>query len=108
MVGLAILLIYREWRRPAGLVTIWWAAILAGVIYGLTYFLTFIEGNTVLLGLPFAAVVTAFGLFSQRKNLTQRPVLAFFFVAFLLAFLLFVGWGLYWGGFPAPSDVGLI
>lgn len=108
MVGLAALLIYREWRRPAGLPTTWWAAILAGVIYGLTYFLTFIEGNTVLLGFPFAALMTAFGLFSQRKNLGQRPVLAFFFVSLLLAFLLFVGWGIYWGGFPAPSDVGLI
>jgi hypothetical protein len=35
-------------------------------------------------------------------------VLAFFFVVCLLAFVLFTGWGLYWGGFPQFSDVGLL
>ncbi len=108
ILGLGALLIYREWRRPAGLATTWWAAILAGIIYGFTYFSTFLEGQTVVLGLPFAVVVVAFALSWERKRLAQRPVLAFFFVACLLAFLLFTGWGLYWGGFPQFSDVGLI
>jgi hypothetical protein len=35
-------------------------------------------------------------------------VLGFFFVACLVAALLFTAWGLYWGGFPQFSEVGLV
>jgi hypothetical protein len=108
MLGLAALLIYHEWRSPAGLTTSWGAASLAGIIYGLSYFCIFIEGQTVALGLPFALVVVMFALIWSRKILGQRPLLAFFFVTCLVAILLFTGWGLYWGGFPQFSDVGLI
>ncbi|MGD0006114.1 MAG: hypothetical protein ABSE06_18020 [Anaerolineaceae bacterium] len=108
MIGLAVLLVYREWRRPAGATTTWWQAILAGIIYGFTYFCIFIEGQSVALGLPFAVIGLAFALLVGRKKLGQRPVLAFFFVVCLLAFVLFTGWGLYWGGFPQFSDVGLL
>lgn len=108
ILGLAALLIYREWKRPAQKSTTWWAAILAGIIYGFTYFCIFLEGKNVLMGLPFAILVVAFALISERSRLAQRPVLAFFFISCLFAFILFVGWGLYWGGFPEFSDVGLI
>jgi len=106
--GLAALLICREWNRPAEKPTTWWAAILAGIIYGFTYFCIFREGQTIMMGLPFALAVVAFTLISGRKKLAERPVLAFFFISCLFAFILFVGWGLYWGGFPEFSDVGLI
>ena len=108
LVGLAVLLVYREWRRPAGATTAWWAVVPAGIIYGFTCFCIFLEGQSVVLGLPFAAIGLAFALIMGRRKLGQRPVLAFFFIVSLLAFLLFTGWGLYWGGFPQFSDVGLI
>ncbi len=108
MLGLIAVLIYRECRRPAGVATTWWAAGLAGLIYGFTYFCIFIEGQTVGLGLPFAIVVVAFWLTLGRQHLAHRPVLAFFLLACLLALLLFTGWGLYWRGFPQFTDVGLI
>ncbi len=108
MLGLGALLIYREWRRPAILATSWWAAIPAGIVYGFCHVCISLEGNTIALGLPFAALVVLFGLIGERKKLGQRPVLAFFFVAFLFASLAFAGWGLYWRGFPPPSAVGLI
>ena len=108
VLGLAALLIYREWRRPVGAVTTWWAAILGGLLYGFTYFCIFLEGQTVPLGLPFAAILSLLTLLWGRKRLAQQPVLAFFFLACLLAFILFAGWGLYWGGFPQFTDVGLI
>lgn len=108
MLGLAALLIYHEWSRPAGAATIWWATILAGVVYGFSYFAIFLEGQTVALGLPFAIVIVLLALTRGRSKLAQQPVLAFFFVTCLLAFLLFAGWWLYWGGFPQFSDVGLI
>jgi len=107
ILGLAALLIYREWRLPSGEATVWWPVIVAGIIYGFSYFAIFLEGQTTLIGYPFATVMAAWTLISQRKNLAQRPVLAFFFITCLVAFLFFTGWGLYWGGFPQPSDVGI-
>jgi len=108
LLGLAALLIYREWRHPTEQATTWWAAVLAGVIYGFTYFCIFLEGKTIIMGLPFAIVVVLFTLISERKNLSKRPMLAFFFISCLLALIMFAGWGLYWGGFPEFSDVGLL
>jgi hypothetical protein len=108
VLGLAALLIYREWRRPAGILTTWWATALAGLIYGFTYFCIFLEGQTVVLGLPFAIIITLLTLIWGRKKLAQQPILAFFFIACLVAVILFGGWGLYWGGFPQFTDVGLI
>ncbi len=108
ILGLAALLIYGEWKRPAGNTTLWWATGLGGFIYGFTYFCIFLEGQTVPLGLPFAVIVTLLTLLWGRQNLKQQPLLAFFFVACLVATLLFVGWGLYWDGFPQFTDVGLI
>jgi hypothetical protein len=108
MLGLAALLIYREWRNPAGIATNWWAAIPAGTIYGFSYFAIFIEGQNVALGLPFSIILVLFGIIWGRNKLTQRPLLAFFFITCLVALLLFTGWGLYWGGFPQFTDVGLI
>jgi hypothetical protein len=108
MLGLAALLMYREWRLPAGEATIWWATILAGIVYGFTYACTFLEGQTVFLGLPFAVIVVLIALISQRKVLAQRPVLVFFFVTCLVAFLLFAGWWLYWGDFREIGATGII
>ena len=108
VLGLAALLVYREWRRPAGDTTSWWAVAPAGVFYGFTYFCIFLEGQTAVIGFPFAVIFVTFTLLSQRKHLHHRPVLAFFFISCSLALLLFTGWGLYYGGFPQFTDVGLI
>lgn len=108
VVGLAALLIYLEWRSPSGDKTIWWATILGGLIYGFTYFVIFLEGQTVPLGLIFALLIVLLTLVWGRDKLASQPVLAFFFISCLVALLLFAAWGLYWGGFPQFSDVGLI
>jgi len=108
ILGLAALLIYREWGRPAEIKTTWWATIIAGFIYGFTSFCIFLEGQTVPLGLPFTIIIILLTLIWGRKKLAQQPVLGFFFVACLVAAGLFAGWGLYWGGFPQFSEVGLI
>jgi len=108
VLGLAALLIYREWRRPAGILTVWWAAIVGGLIYGFTYFCIFLEGQTVVLGLPCAIILTLLTLIWGRRKLAQQPLLAFFFITCLVAVVLFGIWGAYWGGFPQFSDVGLI
>ena len=107
ILGLGGLLVYREWRKPPSETTVWWATALGGLIYGFTYFAIFLEGQTLVLGYPASAIFVAFTLISQRKHLHQRPLLAFFFSTCLLAFILFSGWGLYWGYFPQPSEVGI-
>jgi hypothetical protein len=108
VVGLAALLIYQDWKRPFGIATLWWVVILGGLIYGFTLFCIFLEGQTVTMGLPFVVIITLLGLIWGRKLLAHKPVLAFFFISCLIATVFFVGWGLYWGGFPQFSDVGLI
>jgi hypothetical protein len=108
MLGLAALLIYREWRDPADAVTAWGMVVPASLMFGFFNFCTFIEGQTVVLGLPGSLLVVSFAAIWGRKRLAHRPLLAFFFITFLLAFLLLAGWGLYWGGFPEFSQTGWI
>ncbi len=105
IVGLAALLIYREWRRPAAEKITWWATILAGLLSGITYFSIFDEGQTVPLGLPFTFVIVLLTLIWGRKKLAGQPVFAFFAIACLTAFALLAVWGLVFGGFPEILSV---
>ena len=107
ILALAGLLIAREARAPAGNATVAWVAWVAGVVYGFTLFCIFVEGQAVYLGLPCAAIAVAYAL-RTRRELGRRPLRAFFGAAFLVALLLFLGWGLRWRGFPQFTDVGLI
>ena len=100
VVGLAALLIYESWRQPMDEKTDWKLIVPAAILYGFTCFCFFVEGNTLILGLPFVTIVCLLILIWGRGKLVQQPILAFFFAAFLFTFLLFAGWGLYWGGFP--------
>ncbi|MCL7452013.1 MAG: hypothetical protein M8467_03085 [Anaerolineae bacterium] len=106
VLGLAALLVVREWRQPAGATTAWWATILAGVIYGFTLFAITVEGNTVPIGLPFCLALTLIGLVWGRKRLSQQPLLAFLLVSCGLASLLYIGWWLYWGEFLGLCEAG--
>ena len=108
IIGFAALLIYREWRQPAGAATVWWQTMLGGLLYGFTCFCIFLEGNTVPLGLPFTLVVVLISLIWGRSRMKTQPVLAFFFVSSLVALLFLAGWGLYWGDFRPFSAAGLI
>lgn len=108
VLGLAALLIYEGWRQPADEKTDWRIVVPASVLYGFTWFCIFLEGQTLPIGVPFAVIASLLILIWGRRKLAQQPILAFFLVSTLLAALLFIGWGLYWGGFPQFSDVGLI
>jgi hypothetical protein len=108
VLGIMALLSYRVLLRPVNHTTTWWATSLAGLIHGFTYFCIFIEGRTVLLGLPFAILFTVLSLIWGYKKMSQQPLLAFFFVTSLVAAMLLIGWGAYWGGFPEFTEVGLI
>jgi hypothetical protein len=105
-VALAAMLIYRQ-RFYSGEQTEPRLVIAAGIIYGLTFFISVVEAGTVPVGLPFALLVTLYGLV-MRHRLREQPVSAFFFAAHLLALILLTGWGIYWRGFPQFSELGLI
>ena len=107
--ALSALLIYRQWKNPSAEgQTLPWAVILAGIIYGFAHFMIVIEGATAPMGVPFAVLAALFILVWGRKNLRQQPLLVFFLTAYLLAMVLFLGWGIYWGGLPEFSQVGII
>jgi hypothetical protein len=109
VVGLSAMLIYRQWRNPlAEGRTSTWVSILAGIIYGFTYFALIIEGATTPLGVTFTVLAVLFIVIFGLKALTRQPVLYFFLVAYLLALILFAGWGIYWQGLPEFSEVGII
>jgi len=97
IIGLSLLLIFRQWRNPfAGMRSTLRAEIGAGLLHGLSFGLMTLEGATVALGLPSAAAVVIFVLARGRTQLREQPVLAFFFVAYLTAAILFVS-GVYTG-----------
>jgi hypothetical protein len=99
VVGLAGVVVYREWQDPVGERTVWWAAVLGGLIYGLILFAIFVEGQTALLGVPYSILFTLFVLILGRRKIGDHPVLAFFFVSFLATALLLVGWGIIVGNY---------
>lgn len=108
-IGLSSLLIYRQWQhpfinQPSGLK---WA-IGAGIIHGFNYFVDVVESATTPLGVPFSIVVVIFVVLWGQKRLQQQPVLAFFFTTYLVACLFFLGWGIYHGGLPEFSAIGII
>jgi hypothetical protein len=109
VVGLSALLLTRQWqnpftgeRSPLGL------PLLAGIIHGLTFFVVVVEGGTALFGIPFAIVVILAGLVWGRDKLREQPLLLFLLVSYIVAMLFFAGWGIYWGGLPEFSELGLI
>lgn len=57
---------------------------------------------------PLMSVQDAIVLVRGRDRIMQQPVVAFFFTSCLIASLLFIGWGIYWGTFPQFSEAGLI
>jgi hypothetical protein len=107
--GLSAMVLLRQWREPAAAGAIDNRLLAPAVgLYGVTYFAMVVEGQTPLVGVPFAIAVSLFGLVWCRPRLWQQPLLSFLVFAHLLAVLLFAAWGAYWGGLPEFSSVGLI
>jgi hypothetical protein len=105
VIGFSILLIYRQWKNPfPGGRSRLGTQVGAGILHGLNYGLMVLEGATTPLGVPAAGLITLFGIVWGRGKLRQQPLLAFFFVAYLVATLLFILWRLYWGSFIEPFD----
>ena len=107
--GLSVLIIFRQWRNPfTEGEAISWLLVLGGIIHGFSLFIIVVEAGTAPLGVTFAVLVTLLGLIWGRRRFSQRPLFLFFFVASLVATLLFAGWAIYWQGLPEFSEVGII
>lgn len=108
VLGLAGLLLVRAGKSGNVVRTDWLPISISGVIYGLVLFLIILEGETLPMGLPVLILLAALVFLRGRTALNNNPIMAFFFIACLLATFLFVFWGLVWQGFPALSDLGWI
>ena len=106
IVGLSGLLIYRQWKNPfaEGKLPMF-PIILGGIIYGFTYFLIIMEGNTWPVGVPFSVLATLFILIRAKKDIGKQPMTAFFLVSYGLATLLFLIWFIITGGFTPIMEV---
>lgn len=109
ILGLSSLVIFRQWRNPfKDGQSASWLMVLSGIIHGITLFIIVIEARTAPLGITFTTLVTLFALIWGRISFSRHPMLLFFFVACVVATILFIGWGVYWQGLPEFSEVGII
>jgi hypothetical protein len=107
--GLSIVIIFQQWRNPfTEGQSASWLPISAGIIHGFTLFVIIIEAGTAPLGVTFTILMAVFSLIWGRRRFSQQPLLLFFFIACLVAILLFAGWAIYWQGLPEFSEVGII
>ena len=93
-VGLAILTLAAATRgpavaRPRTSVT----AVVAGLIYGVTFFLVSVEGATTLLGIPATFLILAWCLIAGGRGLRRHPVVTFFLVSSVVTLLGYLAWG---------------
>ena len=108
IIGLSILLLAAPAAIPLYLAPRWGIIIPAAVLYGFTYFARIDEGGTVPLGLPAAPLIVVWLLVRKRNDIRTQNLVAFFFLAYVIALLLFAVWFARWGGFPEFSEVGLV
>jgi hypothetical protein len=109
IISLSILLLAAPYGDPAFASAPRWGIIIpSAVLYGFTYFAAIDEGGTVPLGLPAAVLIVVWLLVRKRNEIRTQNLVAFFFLAYVIALLLFAVWFARWGGFPEFSAVGLI
>ncbi len=100
IIGLAALLIYRDWRRPADTPTRWWSTVLAGLLYGFLLFCIFLEGQTVMLGLPFCYINPTGGVDMGPQAAGAETYPGLFLHCFPRSSLVSCGLGAILGRFP--------
>lgn len=85
--------------------------ILASLIYGFTYFVNAVEGQTVFFTLPLAAVIPIMVWWTSRRKrirISRNPILSLFLLCYTVALCLFLIWGIWQRGFPEFSELGWI
>lgn len=104
--GLTGVILYRHWMNGAAKPR--WAILSgASVVYGLTYAIAAVESQTVPVDLPASLAIAA--IFVARwwrgRAMPGDAVFAFFGLACALAVVALAAWGVYFSGFPEPSEL---
>lgn len=109
IVGLSVLLLAAPGEGGPAATPVRWALVApAAVLYGFTYFAAVIEGGTVPVGLPGAALIVLALSLARRGRRRSENLGAFFFAGYAVALALFAIWFVWQAGFPQFSDVGII
>ena len=108
-VGLSILILAAATRGASGAprrASV--MAVVAALIYGVTFFLVSVEGATTLLGVPASILFLAWCGAAARRGLVRQPVVTFFLVSACVTLIGYVAWGTLndWT-LPEFSKVGL-
>jgi hypothetical protein len=82
--------------------------LLGAVLYGFTFTVNGIEGQTVIFTFPAAGIGCALSFFLSLREKGENQVLLFFLLGYFLSLILFAYWGIAHGGFPEFSELGLI
>ena len=107
MIGLSAVLALAPLEKGSVPSRMRWVVISASaVLYGFTYFAAVDEGGTVPMGLPAAIIILFALLITRRRQLRSHNLIAFFFLGYSFAVVLFAIWFLMTGGFPEPSAMG--
>lgn len=82
--------------------------IAGAVAYGFIYFATAVEGQTVLLALPFSVALAIYGIAARSTPAGHAPVRTFFVAASFVSLLLFAIWSIWQRGFPEFTRAGIL
>lgn len=87
-----------------------WLLLLSGMVYGVTFAITIIEGRSALWAAPIvlgALIVMGFRWIRGERQLSRRPTSLFFLSGFTFLLITLGGWLIAFGGFVEPSALYL-
>ncbi len=109
VIGLSVLLMYRQWKNPVSdSPNVYAASVVAGALYGFTFFAMVIEGATWPMGLPLAVIAAILGAIWIGRRRARHPVIVTFLTGYSFALVLFAVWAIWQHGLPEFSKVGII
>lgn len=82
--------------------------LLGAVLYGFTFTVNGIEGQTIVFTFPAAVLGCMLSLVLNLREKGKNQVLLFFLLGYFLSLILFSYWGIMHGGFPEFSELGWI
>ncbi len=111
IIALGIILIGVNLDQPSAKRSFPWPVVAGSLVYGFTYFVNAVEGQTVIFTFPLAVLLAAVMIWLRRRwktSLLHNPVFVMFLFAWITAICLFMVWWVWQGGFPEFSDLGWI
>jgi hypothetical protein len=84
---------------------------LGACLYGFTFFVNCIEGQTVVFILPATLIGLVLSLafyLKELKSEMRNPAILFFLIAYFLCLIFFIYWGVKFKGYPQFSELGWI